>query len=144
MVTEIIHDEVLRAIVVSSTYREPGIHFFTPTHFSQQLAFMSHSAGHVIEPHIHNRVDRQVHYTQEALFLRKGKLRVDFYGESSRYVESVVLNAGDIILLVSGGHGFEVLEDVEMIEIKQGPFVGEQDKTRFSAVQQSNLRLREK
>ena len=75
-----------------------------------------------------------VHYTQEVLFIRKGRLRVDFYDEKREYLESRELGSGDVILLIAGGHGFEVLEEVEMIEVKQGPYVGEGDKTRFSGI----------
>ncbi|NTW68049.1 MAG: hypothetical protein HGB21_17330, partial [Nitrospirae bacterium] len=98
---------------------------------SQQLGFMKHPTGKVIEPHVHNAVAREVHYTNEVLFIRKGKLRVDFYDEQQRYLKSRVLAAGDVILLISCGHGFEVVEDVEMFEVKQGPFAGERDKTKF-------------
>ncbi|MFH0296144.1 hypothetical protein AAFX91_02730 [Bradyrhizobium sp. 31Argb] len=92
---------------------------------------MSHPKGKSIAPHRHNKVTREVHYTQEVLVIQKGKLQVDFYTESEEYLESRVLSAGDIILLCSGAHGFEVLEPLEMIEIKQGPYAGEGDKTRF-------------
>ena len=131
MIQPIDHDGVLLALIVLGTFREPGIHFFTPNDLSQQLAFMRHPAGKQIQPHVHNPVPREVHYTQEVLFIRKGRLRVDFYSEQQSYLESRVLEAGDAILLIQGGHGFEVLEEVEMIEVKQGPYVGEQDKTRF-------------
>ena len=132
MVSEVRHQGRLLAIIVEAGFCEHGIHFFTPNDFSQQLAYMRHPAGKVIEPHIHNPVPRTVHYTQEVLVLRKGKLRVDFYGEDQSYLQSRILVAGDIILLASGGHGFEVLEETEMLEVKQGPYAGESDKTRFS------------
>jgi hypothetical protein len=67
------------------------------------------------------------------LFLRKGKLRVDFFDECQNYLESRILESGDVILLATGGHGFEVLEEVEMFEVKQGPYAGESDKTRFES-----------
>ena len=65
------------------------------------------------------------------LLIKKGSLRVDFYDGSRNYLESRILAAGDVILLAAGGHGFEVLEEVEMIEVKQGPYAGDNDKTRF-------------
>jgi hypothetical protein len=74
---------------------------------------------------------------------RKGRLRVDFYDEDQRYLESRVLGPGDVILLIQGGHGFEVLEEVEMIEVKQGPYVGEQDKTRFIGSDRSQAKFPE-
>jgi mannose-6-phosphate isomerase-like protein (cupin superfamily) len=131
---------VVFAIIVRASYSKDGVNFFTPPEFSQQLAYMSHPSGKIIEPHVHNPVSREVQYTLEALFIRKGRLRVDFYDDARNYRESRELLSGDVILLASGGHGFEVLEDVEMIEVKQGPYAGDSDKTRFEA---KNLAVRE-
>jgi mannose-6-phosphate isomerase-like protein (cupin superfamily) len=125
-------DQIL-AIVVSHRFNEKGIHFFTPDEFSQQLAYMNHPKGKSIEPHYHNPIKRDVVYTQEVLIIKKGKLKVDFYDNNQIYLKSKVIEGGDIILLASGGHGFEMLEDVEMIEVKQGPYAGDTDKTRFTA-----------
>jgi len=93
----------------------------------------------VIQPHIHNYLPREVTYTQEVLLIKSGKLRVDFYDVSQRYFDSRLLLAGDVILLAKGGHGFEVIEAVEMFEVKQGPYVGEQDKTRFSPSEKEKI-----
>lgn len=142
MIYEITDDARHLAIVVSHRFQQRGIHFFTPDDYSQQLAFMRHPTGLIIEPHVHNPVPREVHYTQEVLFIRKGRLRVDFYSEQREYLESMILEAGDTILLIAGGHGFEVLEEIEMLEVKQGPYVGEQDKTRFADTKPADLRLR--
>ena len=128
------HGGDLLAIIVRSTFRASGIHFFTPDDLSQQMGFMRHPAGKVIEPHMHNHIHRDVNFTQEALFIRKGRLRVDFYADAATYLESQVLEAGDVILLCSGGHGFEVLDEIEMIEVKQGPYAGDRDKIRFKGV----------
>jgi mannose-6-phosphate isomerase-like protein (cupin superfamily) len=131
MIEKVVSNEDVLAIIVRAEFNKAGVEFVTPNDYSQQLAFMRHPAGKVIEPHVHNAVKREVHYTKEVLVIRKGKLRVDFYLENQSYLESRVLSAGDVILLVSGGHGFEVLEEIEMFEIKQGPYTGEMDKTRF-------------
>lgn len=141
MIHEIKHDGVLLAIIVSAGYSEPGIHFCTPDEFSQQLAYMKHPAGKIILPHVHNPVRREVHYTKEVLFIRKGRLRVDFYDEGKNYLESRMLGTGDVILLSNGGHGFEVIEEIEMIEVKQGPYAGEADKTRFEGVSKDRIRI---
>lgn len=132
-VEQIEHSGKVLAIIVKSDYNKPGINFFTPDEFSQQMAFMSHPAGKSILPHLHNPVKREVHFTKEVLVIRKGKLRVDFFDDHKNYLQSRILEAGDIILLSEGGHGFEVLEELEMFEIKQGPYAGENDKTRFEA-----------
>lgn len=133
MKEEIIIDGQLCAIILKADFDEPGIHFFTSGDLSQQLASMSYAPGKVIPAHTHNPVRREVSYTQEALFIRKGKVRVDFYTQQREYRMSRVLGASDVILLITGGHGFEVLEELNMIEVKQGPYVGDADKTRFAA-----------
>jgi mannose-6-phosphate isomerase-like protein (cupin superfamily) len=125
------HNGEMFALILRNEYSKPGISFFTPNELSQQLAYMQHRAGKVIDAHVHNPVKRSVIYTQETLFIKRGRLRVDFYDEERTYLESRELRAGDVILLIKGGHGFEVLEDLEMIEVKQGPYLGDQDKTRF-------------
>lgn len=133
----------LYAIIVRASFREPGIHFFSTPELSQQLAYMSHPKGKSIEPHRHNKVTREVHYTQEVLLIQKGKLQVDFYTVEEKYLESRVLGAGDTILLCSGAHGFHVLEPLEMFEVKQGPYSGEADKTRFAEVAPSEIRVKD-
>jgi len=134
MLEQITHHNQLLALIVSHRFNQPGIHFFTPNELSQQLAYMHHPTGKLIPPHVHNPVPREVIYTKEVLFIKSGKLRVDFYTDQQQYLESRILEAGDTILLVMGGHGFDVLEEVEMLEVKQGPYVGEQDKTRFQGI----------
>lgn len=134
MVEQIIDHGQIVAIIVSSGFSKNGIEFLTPDDFSQQLAYMHHPKGKIIDPHVHNPVPRKVHYTQEVLFIKRGKLRVDFYSDQQQYLESRVLSDGDVILLASGGHGFEVLEEIEMIEVKQGPYAGDKDKTRFTGI----------
>ena len=123
--------EVL-AIIVRRDFHKEGIHFFTSNDLSQQLAYMSHPTGKEIQPHVHKKVQREVHCTQETLFIRKGKLKVDFYSVDQEYLESRILESGDVILLIKGGHGFEVLEDLEMFEVKQGPYAGDADKIKFT------------
>ena len=131
MIEKIEHNSRVLAILVHSGFKESGIHFFTPNDYSQQLAYMSHPVGKEIQPHIHKQVHRSVSYTQETLFVRKGKLQVDFYSDQQTYLESRILEAGDVILLIQGGHGFKVLEDLEMFEVKQGPYAGDEDKIKF-------------
>ena len=141
MIEEVRTGEQLLAIIVRAAFDKPGISFFTPNEFSQQLAYMRHPSGKVIEPHVHNPVPREVQYTQEVLFIRRGLLRVDFYTEQRSYLFSRMLAGGDTILLASGGHGFEVIEEIEMLEVKQGPYAGEADKTRFPAAPQHQVRI---
>jgi len=131
MIDRIEFEGQLLALIVSHRYQKPGVSFFTTGDLSQQLAFFRYPAGHSIDSHVHNPVQREVHRTQETLFVRRGKIRVDFYTNDRRYLESRILEAGDALLLIQGGHGFEVLEELEMFEVKQGPYAGDHDKTRF-------------
>lgn len=142
MVDKIQHEGKQLAIIIRRSFTAPGIQFFTPDEYSQQLAFMKHPVGKIIEPHVHNPVQREVVFTQEVLMLKKGRLRVDFYDDNKNYLESRILNAGDIILLAAGGHGFEALEEIEMIEVKQGPYAGDSDKTRFNGISANDSVIR--
>lgn len=126
-------------MIIRNNYICEGVDFITPNEYSQQVAYMHHPKGKVIDAHVHNLVHRNVVMTQEVLFIKKGILRVDFYDEYEDYLESRNLKTGDIILLVSGGHGFEVLEEVEMVEVKQGPYAGENDKRRFQRIEEHKV-----
>jgi mannose-6-phosphate isomerase-like protein (cupin superfamily) len=141
MKEEILIDGRLCAIIVRAEYDENGIQFFTANELSQQLASMSYGPGKVIQAHTHQEVRREVFHTQEALFIRKGKLRVDFYSDQQEYRCSRVLHKGDVILLIAGGHGFEVLEELNMVEVKQGPYAGDKDKVVFSVAAPAKLKF---
>lgn len=129
----------LLAMIIRNDYTCAGVDFLTPNEYSQQVAYMHHPEGKVIDAHIHNLVHRNVVLTQEVLFIKSGRLRVDIYDDYEDYIESRILESGDVILLISGGHGFRVLEEVEMIEVKQGPYSGDLDKKRFSGIGEDNV-----
>lgn len=130
------------AILLRESYRDEGIKFFTSDDFTQQLAYMNRPLGHIIAPHIHNSVPRQVEFTKEVLFIKSGKVRIDFYDNDQNYLESRILCKGDVILLAHGGHGFEMLEESEIIEVKQGPYAGELDKTRFKPISSNRIKFK--
>jgi mannose-6-phosphate isomerase-like protein (cupin superfamily) len=131
LVEYIVHELESIALIIRADYEKPGIQFFTPGNFSQQVAIMKHPKGFQIAAHVHNLLVRQVLYTQEVLIIRSGKVKVNLYSSSKEFIESRVLNKGDVILLCGGGHSFEMLEETSMIEVKQGPYAGDNDKTRF-------------
>jgi len=141
-VERIEHDGREFALILRAAFRRDGIEFFTASDASQQLGYMHRPAGHVIAPHLHRPVPRTVAFTKEVLFVRSGRVRVDFYDEAQAYLESTVLAAGDVLLLAEGGHGFEMLEPTEIVEVKQGPYVGEHDKVRFEPVDPARIRIR--
>jgi hypothetical protein len=131
MIRRITKGDKLLGIIIPASYAGEGISFFTPDSFSQQLGYMNRPAGYKIAPHIHNPLTREVEYTNEVLFIKSGRLRVDFYTDEKILFETTILQKGDVILLAHGGHGFEMLEPTEIIEVKQGPYAGESDKTHF-------------
>lgn len=141
MIQKILHNNKILSIIIRRDFKKEGIEFFTPDDFSQQLAYMKRSKNYVISPHVHNIAVREVQYTEEVLFIKSGKVRVDFYDDDKNYLESAILMAGDVILLARGGHGFEMLEESEIIEVKQGPYMGEKDKTRFAPVNKRKLKF---
>lgn len=124
--------ENLLAIIIPMSQGTPGISFVTADDSTHQLGILNWPKGHVIDSHVHNPIARSIDSTQEVLFVRAGRVRVDIYCSKKSYQCSRILNPGDVIFLVSGGHGFEILEDADIVEVKQGPYLGEGEKTRFT------------
>jgi mannose-6-phosphate isomerase-like protein (cupin superfamily) len=129
------------AVIIRRSFCKEGIEFLTPSTYSQQLGYMNRPGGYVIPPHVHNPVVREVQFTKEVLLIKSGRVRVDFYTDGQEYLESTVLETGDVILLALGGHGFQMLEPTEIIEVKQGPYAGDKDKTRFDPVPPEMIRM---
>ena len=142
MVESVVSGDITLAVILRADYHAEGIEFFTPNDFSQQLGYMNRPKGYVIPPHVHNAVAREVQFTKEVLIIRTGMVRVDFYDDDQNYLESRLLKQGDIVLLAHGGHGFEMLEDSEIVEVKQGPYAGDDDKTRFTGIDVTEVRFR--
>lgn len=143
MIERITDDGIELALIIRHSFSSDGIEFFTPDDYSQQIGYMKREQGYVIPAHVHNPVAREVHFTREVLIIKSGRLRVDLYSDDHKYVESAILETGDIILLASGGHGFKMLEETEMIEVKQGPYTGDEDKTRFESIAKSEIFVRD-
>lgn len=141
MIENILHNNLLLSVIIRNSFTKQGIEFFTPDDFSQQLGYMNRPLGYEIPPHVHNLVPRNVSLTQEVLFIKSGKVRVDFYDDYKVYLESRIVEKGDVILLAAGGHGFQMLEQSEIIEVKQGPYCGEMDKVRFEPIHENEVIL---
>ena len=130
------------AFIVKARFKAKGVHFFTPDDFSQQFAYISWPKGHVINSHIHPPAVRSIRNHQEVIFIKKGKIRVDFYDRGKRYIESRIVGKGDILFLASGGHGYQMMKDAEMVEVKQGPFLKTIQPLRFEPVRKNRVRLK--
>lgn len=138
----IIYKKRLLAFIIKANFKRKGIEFFTPDEFSLQLGYMNRPGRELINPHVHPPRIRQVKFTQEVLFVRRGKVRIDFYDPKKHYVESRMVKQGDIVFLAFGGHGFEFLERTELIEVKQGPFLDKLQPVRFKAVAKNRIKLK--
>jgi hypothetical protein len=105
--------------------------FLTPGTFTQQVGFIVYAGGTEIPRHVHRPVERRLNETAEVLIVRRGHCEVDFYNDARDLVEVRKLCAGDILILVAGGHGFRMLEDTVLLEVKQGPYTGLSERERF-------------
>ena len=143
MIERIKFKKKLYALIVRNNYRKmKGINFFTPESASQQFGFMKHKKNHYIMPHKHNKRMTKILVTTEVLIILKGILRIDFYKLNKEYLFSKKIYAGDIIMLVHGGHGFKVLKNIEMIEVKQGPYKLSSDKIKFGRVDEKKIKIK--
>ena len=121
------------ALIVRRDFTKSGTEFFSPPDLPQQVGFISKKKGEVIKAHSHRQIKREISLTQEVLMVRRGRVKVDFYDNEKIFVNSKTLDDGDVILIAGGGHSYEALEDLEMIEIKQGPYLGKDDKITFES-----------
>ncbi|MDO8662406.1 MAG: hypothetical protein Q7K98_04205 [Candidatus Omnitrophota bacterium] len=140
---KIIIGDKLLAIILRADFKKDGIEFFTPADYSQQLSYMKRPKDYVVKAHIHNVVKREILFTRETIFIKSGKIRADFYSDDKKYVESRILDKGDVLLLLEGGHGFEFIEAGEIIEVKQGPYFENMDMVRFEPVVKSKLKVKD-
>ena len=126
-------DLVLARHIPASAAWKDGLNFFSQDEDFIQVGVWGYGAGKELKAHIHNEVKREVHWTQEVLFVRIGKLRANIFNTSETKVADLEVNAGDIIILLRGGHGYEILvEGTQVLEIKNGPYVGpDRDRRRL-------------
>ena len=143
MIERVIHKKKLLALIVRGKYRnKKGITFFTPSESIQQFGYMKHKKAYIIKPHLHKRRLTKIFYTTEVILLLKGMIRVDFYNRFKKYLFSKILKEKDIIMLVHGGHGFKILKDVEMLEIKQGPYSLIKDKIKSENIEENEINIK--
>ena len=93
-------------------------------------------------PHLHNKRLTKILQTTEVIIILKGILRVDFYNQKKNYLFSKLIKSGDIIMLVNGAHGFKVIKEVEMIEVKQGPYSLSKDKIKFDKIDEKKIKFK--
>ena len=136
-IERITHDEQVLAIIVPADHGPADSQFITPDDYKQQVGFIVYPADGEIVPHLHHELERNLHGTSEVLLVKSGRCEVDFYLDDKSFYCSRELRPGDVLILVSGGHGFRMIEDTVFLEVKQGPYIGPQEKERFSRCKDS-------
>ncbi len=127
---KIFHNDQLLAIVVRDNFNEAGPTFFTGEEHGFQLSVHNVEKGKRYKAHISLpfKILEGLN-PNKVYFMKKGKSRIDLYDNEGAEIGETILNQGDLILFISGGHGCDILDDSFMIELKQGPYRGvEQDK----------------
>ncbi len=123
--------EVLAIILKLSDFVTQGVNFISDLSWDFQIAIMAHPKGHVISRHYHPRQKREIFTTSEILIIFEGSINANIFDSRNQFIESILLDAGHIIFLKSGGHGFTVSENAKFMELKQGPYNSTLDKVLF-------------
>ncbi len=132
MIKNITHKKKILAIIIKGNYLgKKGINFFTNPKLNQQVAYMNHPTNHLIQPHIHKNRLRKIRGSTEVLIILDGVLKIDFFDNKKKYIFSKTIKKNDIVILLRGGHGFKVKKNCKMIEVKQGPYSENEDKSKF-------------
>ncbi len=119
------------ACIVRAGPQPEATEFVTPDDWNQQVGFVVYPAGGAIPRHRHRPIERHIVGTAEVLVVRKGRCEVDLYNEHGSLIATRELRTGDVLILVAGGHGFRMLEDTVLLEVKQGPYTGLTEKDYF-------------
>jgi hypothetical protein len=130
-IERIMDGDCILSMIIRGSVSPTETLFVTPNEFYQQAGFIVYPAGGRIPSHLHKPIQRQLVGTPETLFVRKGKVEVRFFNDAKEFISKTIIQTGDVLMLVSGGHGFTMLEDTILLEIKQGPYTGLVEKERF-------------
>lgn len=131
------HGDQILALLIRAEFRPGESTFLTPQDHSQQVGLIVYPKNGRVVPHRHHKVERQVEGTGEVLVVRNGRCWADFYLDDKSHFTSRQLARGDILVLMSGGHGFRMIEDTTFLEVKQGPYIGAEEKERFEPLHSS-------
>jgi hypothetical protein len=124
-------DGRLAALIVRASFLPSQTTFLTPDDLGLQVGLVSYPANGAVPRHRHKRQVRRVNMTCEALFVRRGRAILDLYDDAGALAAERELGPGDTVLLTGGGHGVRMLADTVLLEVKQGPYLGLEDKERF-------------
>ncbi len=128
---KIFWEDTCLAYIIRASFLPERTTFLTPPEYKQQVGFVVYPAGGEVKRHVHRPLERHLIGTSEVLLVRQGCCEVDIYNDEKKLVATRELRDGDLILMVSGGHGFRMLDDTVFLEVKQGPYTGIDEKERF-------------
>lgn len=128
---KIVWEEEVLAYVIRTQLSPEQTVFLTPDDFNFQLGFVVYPAGGEVKRHLHKKLERHIVGTSELIMIKAGQCEIDIYNGDRQFVATRELGPGDIVLTVSGGHGFRMQEDSVLLEVKQGPYTGVDEKERF-------------
>ena len=124
-------DGVELCYIVHAEFAPSVTTFVTPSDHKQQVGFIAYPAGDYVQRHLHLPLERHIVGTSEVVYVRSGLCLLDVYDDAKELVASRELRTGDLVLMVGGGHGFRMIEDTLLIEVKQGPYLECEEKERF-------------
>lgn len=130
-IEEITYQGKILTIIIRSSFLPERTSFLTPPEFKQQVGYVVYPKGGVIRRHIHRQLERNLVGTSEVILVKKGKCLLDIFNDDRELVATRELGTGDLMLLVDGGHGFRIQEDTVLVEVKQGPYTGVEEKELF-------------
>tara|TARA_B100001057_G_C22717593_1_gene898389 strand:- start:274 stop:672 length:399 start_codon:yes stop_codon:yes gene_type:complete len=132
MIKNITYKKKLLAIIIKGNYeKKSGLHFFTKKNLIQQVAYINHPKNYKIQPHIHKTITRKISGTSEVLIILQGKMKINFFNNKKKFLKNCIVSKKDIVILINGGHGFKMINNCKFIEVKQGPYSKNQDKSKF-------------
>jgi len=119
------------AIIVRAEYEVKESHFITLENALQNVGFFTYKEGHIVKPHYHPNLQRTIYGTPEVVIMKAGKLKLLLFDNSQKFVKEVIIKKDDMFILISGGHGEEMLEDTTVLVVKQGPYIQHGEKVYF-------------
>jgi len=131
LIERITYNDKPLAYIIRASFLPDKTTFLTPPDYKQQVGYIVYPAEGEIKRHVHRPLERHLVGTSEVLVVKKGRCEIDIYNNDRELVATRELHEGDVMLMVGGGHGFRMLEETVLMEIKQGPYTGIDEKERF-------------
>jgi len=131
LIEHVMDGETTLAIIIHAEMSPQRTTFITPDEYKQQVGFVVYPAGGEVARHVHRQLERQIFGTSEVLVVKQGRCEMDVYNDDRECIAIRELKQGDVLIMVAGGHGFRMLEDTVLLEVKQGPYTGVDEKERF-------------